>query len=481
MKIVFIQRDTFAKTSIMALSAVVKKAGHECDVVITCLEKDPVKAALEAEPDIIAFSINIYEVPWMASIGPLLRQSFAGPIICGGPHPTFLPELTIREPYLDAICLGEGEEAIIDYINAIAGGTDTASIPNIYSKRGNEIFRNDLRPLIEDLDSLPFWDRAIYDKYPVFRVSHGGVMYHFAIMTSRGCLYDCTFCINSAYKKMCQDKGTFFRRRSVSSVIEELKSMKRHYPKIKQIDFEDDSFMLPPREWVSDFMARYATEIKIPFQMQTSANLLNEELVGKLKKANCHTVSMGIESGNEEFRRNIFNKHVSNSQIRDAAFLVRKQGIRFQTFNIIGCPGETLDMAMETYELNKEIRPDLTRCTFFHPYPGTQLYHRAVAEGLIDEDRYYREIGHHSAFIGTLPELNPGPEMLRLQQLMGPGVMLRWPGWLVRSLVKVPLGRIYRILLALSFLVGFYRINSVSLPYFLRLSFTSYASDVLRD
>ncbi len=479
MKVVFLQKDTFAKTSIMALSAVLKKAGHECDVMIDCLEKDVIAATLEGKPDIIAFSINIYETPWMSKIGNEIRQRFTGPIICGGPHPTYLPEMAIQESYLDAICMGEGEEALLDFVSAIENGTDTKGIANFFVKDNGEIYRNELRPLEEDLDSLPFWDRVIYDKYPPFQVSHGGVLYHYAIMASRGCLYDCTFCVNTAFKRMYRNKGKVFRRRSVANVIEELKEIKER--NIKQIDFEDDTLSLPPREWVNEFLQKYGEEIRIPFQAQTSANLVDENLVQRLKQANCHTMSMGIESGNEHFRRNTYRKHVSDADIRRAASLFKKYDIRFQTFNIAGAPGETLDMIFQTYEINRQIKPDLVRCTFFHPIPGTELYDYSVANGLINETSYLQEISHHSAFTSTTSELKPTREIGNIHHLIGPGVMLRMPRWLVAFLVKLPFGKLYRLLLAMSFVVGFYRINTVSLPYFLKLSITSYAKDVLRD
>ncbi|MFO8101212.1 MAG: radical SAM protein [Dehalococcoidia bacterium] len=477
MKVVFIQKDTFAKTSIMALSAVLKAAGHETEVVIDCLEKDSVMATIASQPDIIAFSINIYEAIWMRETGTKLKQQFAGPIICGGPHPTYLPELTLREEYLDAVCRGEGEDALLDYVNAIENGAETTGIANFWVKKDGQVHENELRPLREDLDSLPFWDRAIYDKYPVFRTSHGGVMYHYAVMASRGCLYDCTFCINSAFKRMYRNKGKIFRRRSVENVIEELKEIKQR--NVKQIDFEDDTLSLPPREWINDLLKRYAEEIRIPFQAQTSANLVDEDLVRRLKEANCHTMSMGIESGNEHFRKNAYRKHVSDEDIKRAAHLFRKYGLKFQTFNMAGAPDETLDMVYETYDLNLSIKPDLVRCTFLHPIPETEIYDYAVSKGLIDEASYLNEIGDHWVFISTIDKLNPGREMANLQQLMGPGVMLRLPRHLVAFMAKLPLGKIYRLLLAVSFLVGFYRINTVSLPYFLKLSVTHYARDVL--
>ncbi len=475
---IFVQQDTFAKTSIMALSAVLKESGYECEVIIDCLEKDVIEATLKAKPDIIAFSINIYEAPWMKEVGTKLRQRFTGPIICGGPHPTYLPELVIKENYLDAICMGEGEGALLDYVSAIESGADTTGIANFWVKQDGRIHENELRPLLEDLDSLPFWDRAIYDKYPVFRVSHGGVMYHYAFMASRGCLYDCTFCINSAFKRMYRNKGKIFRRRSVDNVIEELKAIKKR--NVKQIDFEDDTLSLPPREWVNDLLKRYAEEIRIPFQAQTSANLVDEDLVRRLKEANCHTMSMGIESGNEHFRKNAYRKHVSDEDIKRAACLFKKYNIRFQTFNIAGSPGETLDMVLQTYELNREIKPDLARCTFFHPFPKTELYDYAVSNGIIDETSYLQEISQHSPFTSTTNKLKPEREIANLQHLIGPGVMLHLPKWIVAFMAKLPLEKLYRLLLAGSFLIGFYRINTVSLPYFLKLSITHYARDVMK-
>ncbi|MFO8009234.1 MAG: radical SAM protein [Dehalococcoidia bacterium] len=479
MKITFLQKDIFARPAIMALSAVLRKAGHECDVIIGCIEKDITGAALDNEPDVIAFSLNSYEANWMNKVGKELRQRFNGTIICGGPHPTSFPEQTIQEEYLDAICVGEGEEALPEFLAALENDENTTGVANFLVKKDGQIFINDVRPLIEDLDLLPFWDRDIYEKYPAFRVSHGGALYHYSIMASRGCLYDCSFCLNSTYKKLYRDKGTFFRRRSVYSVIEELKELKGR--NVKQVDFLDETFTLPPRSWLDDFLRRYRDEIAIPFKMQTTANLLNDDLMAKLKEANCHTISMGIESGNEHYRKHVLRKHVSDSEILTAAALARKYGINFQCFNMAGCPGETLEMVFQTYDLNRKIKPDLVRCTFFHPIPGTELYNHSVSCGLIDEPSYIDSLGHKWPFFNPTIKMDNMRRISNLQKLMGPCITLRFPRWLTIFLTGLPLTRLYRLMLGVNFVIGFYKIDNISLPYLVRLSVKHYARDVMRD
>ena len=142
-RVVFLQKDVFAKPAVMALSACLKRAGHDCFVVVADLEKDPVAAVLDLNPDVTAFSITTAEFPFMRDMGTQLRAVCDKTIICGGCHPTFCPDV-IHEPYLDAVCRGEGDEAFPEFVNTLASGKSAKNIQNIWVKIEGQIFKNDV-------------------------------------------------------------------------------------------------------------------------------------------------------------------------------------------------------------------------------------------------------------------------------------------------------------------------------------------------
>ncbi len=460
MKVLFLQKDIFAKPGIMLLSAILKKEGHDVDVLIEDLERNMIGKTIEMAPDVIAFSITLVEHNWMNRVGKELRKYFPGPIICGGAHPTYSPAI-ISEEYLDAICVGEGDASLPEFVRAIQGGEDTSQIPNLIVSRNGRTFHNDVRPLIEDLDSLPFFDRAIYERYPIYRTPHGGLLSHYVMMTGRGCPYACSFCLNKTYNQIYKGKGRTVRRRSVDNVIAELEQMKER--NVNFVVFEDDSFTHPPREWLNDFLEKYRDEIGISFKFQTPANMLDEDLMQKLREANCHAFKMGIESGNEDFRNNVLKKHVSASAIIEAARLARKYGIRFQTFNIAGCPGETLDMLFETYEINNRIRPDFVWCSLCHPHPGTELFDYAIDNGYIDEQFFNVLTGGTSVFLQTPMNLKNKKEVINLQRIMYACVLFHLPSRIVRFLIKLPLAWVYQLVFGTTFFIGLYRTCKVGL------------------
>jgi len=448
----------------MTFSAILKKAGHQCDVLIDDLEKDIVERALKINPDIITFSITTGEYFWMSEIGKKIRKKFKKQIICGGVHATFYPEL-INEDYLDAVCIGEGEEAILDLVNALEKRKDITKIKNLWVKNKSKIYKNEVRPLISDLDLIPFPDRSIYNKYSILEkneITSSKIL----IMTSRGCPFQCSFCFNKVYyNKIYKGKGKSFRRRSISNVIEEIKEIKKENPNMNFINFLDDMFTIPHRTWLNNFLKRYKREINIPFMCQSRADLIDEDIVKKLKDANCFTIKIGIESGNENIRNNFLNKGITNQQIIKAANLIKKYGIKLETFNMLGIPRETLGVALETFELNKKIGPTYAQCSLFMPYPGTETFKYAIENDYLDENFDFKNISH-SFFIRTPIKIKNKREISNLQKIFSLSVYLHLPTKLVKFLIKIPFTKLYRLLLGISLIIGMskiYRTNLLNL------------------
>lgn len=454
MKVLFLQRDPFIKFGITVLSSVLKKNNHECELLVDNLESDIVKKAVDINPDIVAFSVTTSEYAWIREVGRKIKDKLKKPIICGGPHPTFYREF-IKEDYLDAICLGEGEGAILDLAEAYQKGQDISAISNLIVKKDGKIYENGLRPLIDDLDSIPLPDFSIYGKYDFFSRQRNGF-----ILTGRGCPFQCAFCFNKLYNKMYGGKGRVIRKHKAGAVIDEIKSLTTVNTNINYINFLDDTFILSA-QWLDEFLSRYAKEINLSFSCSVHVNLISEDLIRKLKSANCFSVRLGVESGNEHLRNAILKKGLTDKQIIESVSLIRKSGLRFLIYNILGAPGETTETALETFRLMKRLRPTYAWSSLLQPYPGTEIYEYASKNNFLDND-YKLDNLENSYFMSSPIKNREAKEIGRLQKIFAFCLFLRLPERLVRLLIKLSLNWFYEKLFKLNYAIGIMRVDNLS-------------------
>ncbi len=352
-------------------------------------------------PDLVAFSSTTNQFPYVRIYaGYIKEQSPKLPIIAGGTHVTLTPEQSVLTPELDYICVGEGEYALRDLCNAIEAGADTSKIQNIWTRRNRDVVRNPLRPLIQDLGSLPFADRELFDFDEILRQDNFWV----DMMAGRGCPFDCSYCCNPGLKDTYRGLGRYTRYRPVENVMAEIHELEKRY-RIKTLNFQDDVFTLT-HEWTREFCAAYrAHGFAYPFWVNTRVERVeNEDIVRELAAAGCRGIRVGIESGNEDLRRDVLKRRMSNETNRKTFRLVQKYGMETYTCNMLGLPGETPEMIQQTIDLNRELAPTQLQFSVFYPYPMTELHDVAVREG------YYREGDHTTSYYGkqsllTLPTL----------------------------------------------------------------------------
>jgi len=422
----------------MYLSAVLRDVGHETRFV-----PDTAKAAGDViaawQPGVVAYMATTGEHVRLIALNRELRQKAEFLSIFGGPHPTFFPQM-VEEEGVDAICRGEGEGAILDLVEALEKGDDVRSIRNLWVKDVGHgaIRKNDVRPLIEDLDALPFPDRAtfyrLYNRAEVYGVPH--------FMVGRGCPFNCTYCFNKPYFDLYAGKGSRVRLRSPENVVSEIEQFLESYRADRCI-FHDDVF--PTRaEWLEPFRTAYRERVHRPFTCYLRVELVDGDTCRLLREAGCDTVFIGIESGNESFRRDVMHRRMTNGQIRAACRAFHDAGIRFCTNNIVGAPGETLETAMDTLRLNLECRPALASGFFFQPYPGTEAGELAMRLGLFDGDLsvFEADLG---AVAGSYKIPN-ATQLNRFRSLLALAVGVPVLAGIVPLLVRLPLGAVYRFL-----------------------------------
>ena len=380
MKILFVIKDVeyIDPMGIMLLSALAKEKGHATAVSI--LADGKLKEEILAfRPDIVAFSAKTGEHKYYLAannqIKAIDKTIFT---VIGGPHATFFPEI-ISQYEIDALCVGEGDDAWPELLTALENKTSIDSIPNIVTK-GN--FKAGVPPVMRErrraLDDLPFLDRELF--YSSTRLGRFPMR---SFMVSRGCPYKCTYCFNHKYNMLYKGKGALHSRMSVERVISELKELKSRY-ETQFIKFYDDIFVMKDDEWLDEFSERYPKEIGVPFHCLMRANLLTEPILLKLKKAGLASMSMSIESGNDRVRNEVLKRNMTKETLIEAFDLCHKHNVPTFSNTIFAIPGTTLKEDIESLDLNLRCRVTFGEFPLFFPYPKTELANYAIKMGAFD-------------------------------------------------------------------------------------------------
>jgi radical SAM superfamily enzyme YgiQ (UPF0313 family) len=440
MRVLFVLKQAdYIPLGLMHLSSVLKPAGHQVDLTIAGYE-DPVQAARRFAPDVVAYSVATGQQPYYLALNRTIKAALGGRVfsVFGGPHPTFFPDM-IAEEGVDALCVGEGESAILDLARALEQREDYLALPNWWFRRDGEVIRNPVGPLEQELDALPFPDRDLfYDKAPFSRESG---LKHFIV--SRGCPYHCAYCYNRAFNALYRGQGKIVRRRSVDNVIQELKWVRARYP-MSFVTFLDDLFIWP-MTWMEEFAEKYPREIGLPFFCNVRANLVNPELVRLLKEAGCHSVGMGIETGDDDLRDRVLERGMSREQILEAVRTLKAGDIRVITTNMVGLPGASLEIDFKTLGLNAACRPDYANVFLYQPYPRTELGEYAMRNGYVEGT--YDDISP-SAWTHSVIRFSGAREKRQIENLSKLlALAVEWPRLTpaVRTLIQLPPNPLFRL------------------------------------
>ncbi len=433
-KILFIQNLPFEYMGPMYISALLKKHGHQCNLIIVSEHKDYLHEIKRYDPDLIAFSTMTGPHKWVLETAENIKRNLNVPVILGGAHPTFFPEI-ILDPSVDMVCMGEGEYAVLELAGKLDKGEDVSRIKNLWIKKDGQIIKNELRHLVSDLDELPFPDRTLYDSCALLRSVPA-----MKFLTGRGCPYRCSFCFNHKFNEMYRGAGRVVRKRGVDSLIEEIKETSRRYD-LKLIRFPDDTFT-GSRRWLLQFLSKYKEEVGLPYTGLARANELNEDVVKMLKSSGCLNVYFGLETGSEKLRNEILKKGLTDKQIIDAAALLKKHRVKFGTYNMFGLPNETLSLAFETIKLNRKIKPHYTINNVFQPYPKTEIADYAAEHGMLNPNIGYLDTMNEGSIL-QLGDINRLINLCRFAYLAIKAPLLT-P--LIKVLIKLPPNKLYKML-----------------------------------
>jgi radical SAM superfamily enzyme YgiQ (UPF0313 family) len=378
LKVLFIHKNYFSEPmGILYLSAYLRREGHETDFFDIGLEDGVEDYVAATRPDVIGYSIVTGSEEPLFRANMKLKKVHDFFAVFGGPHATFFPEC-VQEEGVDAICRGEAEEALAELVTRLEAGDDVTGVANFWVKKDGKIHRNEPRNLHENLDTLPFPDRDLLNRYRAY----AGLRAR-RILTARGCPFNCSYCYNRALGELYRGRGTKLRRRSVENVISEISAIFDMGP-VSILHISDDTFVID-RSWLEAFAERYEP-MAVPVTRYARAEFLTREVARDLARIRCAGVHVGIETADEDMRRRLLHRKMSNELLENAAAFLRAEAVPLVTQSMIGLPGETFEGALNTLRFNARLRPALAAISLFQPYPGTELAGVAEEMGLVDHD-----------------------------------------------------------------------------------------------
>ena len=340
------------------------------------------KQIKEFKPNLIAISST--EDMWELGIKVLneikdYKRENKVPVVAGGVFATFAPEICIKEELVDLVCVGEGENALIDLCGRIEKKQEYTDVTNLWVKVDGKIVRKNSISKPVDINENPLLDISLFEAQRLYRPMAGKVYKMLPVETIRGCPFTCRFCNSPDQMKLYKGLGSnFYRKKKMDLVYKELKYFKEVH-KVEYNYFWADTFLGMSNNELDEFCEMYS-DINLPFWMQTRPETINDDNMRKLKSVGLHRISFGVEHGNEEFRKKILDRKWKNKDILEKLKIPKKYNISFSVNNITGFPTETKKLAFDTIELNRHIDADNANIYAFVPFHGTPL--RTMCEDL---------------------------------------------------------------------------------------------------
>ena len=380
--------------------------------------------ALNRRPDIIAFSIFSANFMFFKRLVEVIRIKSEVPILVGGVLPTLKPDLFIENSLCDFVFRGEAEKIVLDLVQKISLGT-YHGVPNlVYRGDDGEAVHNERKILEESLDTLPFYDKEFYP--------HDSHTLH--MLTSRGCVLDCSFCSAGKYSRENVNEGDeIVRKRSVDSIISEIKKAqeKRSY---KEIYFYDD-FFITTSKWLSEFAEKYKKEINLPYYCSAFPATINPKIGQLLADSGCKTVVMGFQTANNEYKRTILTRRETKEQVQKAKSILEDFGLMFSLDHIFNFPGETREHIKESLDFYIDNKVKTLNIFFLNYYPDSRLTKYSYENGFLNESQYAKimknEMVGEQSFMGTVTDTQKSKLQVKYAILfrlifMLPGAWVKW-------------------------------------------------------
>jgi len=361
------------------LGAVSEERGDEVRILDMEVEEAPLSQVLREErPDLVGITANTIQIKAAWRVAQEIKAEMDLPIVLGGPHPTLLPQESVKRPEVDIVVRGEGEATWADLCQKLESGASLEEAQGISYRQNGRVVHNPDRPVIADVDSLPFPAHHLFqmERYtnlqPTLDTVEGR---SFSILTSRGCPYRCTYC--------SQILPRVWRMRSPENVVAEWRWLVKDLG-AKEIGVLDDSFNIDRKRVLAicDLLISEGLN-HVPWIMINGirANLVDEELLGRMREAGCIRTAFGVESGNQEILDTVIDKRLTLEEIRAAFKAAKSVGMETIGFFIIGLPGETEETIEDTIRFACELDPLVANFSMATPFPGTEMREIVLEKG----------------------------------------------------------------------------------------------------
>lgn len=363
----------------MYLSAALQRQGVAVQLIQAEDADDLARRFARAPTPVVGFSattgLHRLYVGWAAR----LKARHPVHVVFGGPHATYFPEL-VHQTGVDAVCVGEGEQSLPEYLAAFAdaGGPPGRPVAGFRHWHRGELLDGGLRPPVRELDRLPEPDWGLTFRHNAYLARHPVKSF----VASRGCPHRCTYCFNRTWNAMYGAGVRTVRFRDPELVVEEILRVRREWG-MRMVWFLDSNFAAS-RAWLSRLLPLYRRRVGLPFFCKVRPGTVSDELVAALVEAGCRGVGIGIEAGDAELRRRVLEREIDDDAIIRTCRAFGERGALVMSFNMVGLPGETYAAARRTLTLNVAGGVDYAMTTFLQPFPGTELARRAREQGLFD-------------------------------------------------------------------------------------------------
>ena len=386
-RMLFIQTQKYAYPGLYYLCGALKAAGHDYRVVHgTGLGQ--LKPVFEAfQPQLVGFSCMTGAHRGIVALSADIKASYPDVrTILGGVHPTLYPGV-LTHPAVDFICRGEGEAPLTELLDALDRGDRDFPIANIhYKKADGSLVETPMRDLVFPMDDLPFPDYGAYREIPEVMADEYPMVFF-----GRGCPYSCSYCHNSNQRSLYKGLGKYVRTFGVERILDETQAALDHYPHARAVLLGTDTFGAK-KGFTRDLLTRFHETFTVPYTCLIRPELINEDLARLLGETGCHMVAFGVESGSERVRGELLYRRYSNDAVIEGAEMLRRNGVEFRTYNIVGFPSETRTEMLETLELNMRIRPEFPWASIYTPYPETALADYSMKNGYLRTDFTFDDV-----------------------------------------------------------------------------------------
>ncbi|OGZ18937.1 MAG: hypothetical protein A2175_02290 [Candidatus Nealsonbacteria bacterium RBG_13_42_11] len=275
-------------------------------------------------------------------------------IVFGGPHPSALPDLVLKDNSIDVVVKGEGEKAILKIVE------DTSKGLNI----SKQIYQFDY---IKDIDNIPYPDRkAIKNERNIEQAYADNGIRITSILSSRGCPFGCSFCCSRCVW------GRVPRLRSAPNILNEFEYLIKEW-KIEFIKFADDTFTISKQRVIDFCKLKLEKGIKTPYGVNAHINTVDEESLKYLAESNCQELWYGVESGSPKILKDM-HKNTTLDRIKEIFKLTKEYGIKTRAYFLLGTPNETIEDIKMTENLCDEIRPEIVGFSLLAPYPINEYF-----------------------------------------------------------------------------------------------------------